>query len=106
MSVADLDPLIHAPKRLGAMALLSATTSASFGFMRDHLDVSVSDLSKQMKALGDAGYVSVKKTGHGRTGETNYRITKAGSKALKAHLEALHELVAQAASAVESVEAS
>lgn len=88
------------------MALLSSTTSVSFGFMREHLDVSVSDLSKQMKALTDAGYVSVKKTGHGRSGETNYRITKTGAKALKAHLVALNELVAQAASAVESIDAT
>ena len=56
MSIAALDPLIHPPKRLAAMAILAASDWADFTFLRARLDASDSDLSKQMKVLQDAGY--------------------------------------------------
>ena len=96
MTIADLDPVIHAPKRLGAMAVLSGADGAEFSFLKEHLQVSDSDLSKQMKALEAAGYVDIKKVGHGRNGSTTYKITRSGRKALKAHLAALQALVDQA----------
>ncbi len=96
MSIADLDPLIHAPKRLGAMALLAGADRAEFSFLRDHLDVSDSDLSKQMKALQEADYVEIKKTGHGRNSSTTFKITRAGRKALAAHLAALQSIIGDA----------
>ena len=43
MSIADLDPVIHAPKRLGVMALLAGADRADFGFVKDHLDISDDD---------------------------------------------------------------
>ncbi len=54
----SLDPVIHAPKRLAAMAMLDAAESADFTFLREHLGLSDSDLSKQMSALAQAGYVT------------------------------------------------
>ncbi len=97
MSIADLDPVIHAPKRLGAMAMLDSVHNADFAFLRDHLGVCDSDLSKQMAALEKAGYVSIKQVGHGRSGSTTFKITRSGSKALKKHIAALNELVGEAA---------
>lgn len=58
---AGLDPIIHAPKRLAAMALLAHAHDADFKFLRERLQVSDSDLSKQMSTLAEAGYVSVSK---------------------------------------------
>lgn len=89
-----LDPVITAPKRLAIVALLSRASTTDFGFLRDHLRISDSDLSKQMSALEAAGYVSVNKLGRGRGGATTYAITKAGSRAYKAHRAALRELLA------------
>ena len=91
--LAGLDPVIHAPKRLAAMALLASTTSTDFSFLRDHLDVSDSDLSKQMSALEAAGYVTVTKIGRGRGGSTAYRITRQGRAAYQRHREALRALL-------------
>lgn len=51
MSSAALDARIHPPKRLAAMAILAASDWADFPFLRERLDLSDSDLSKQMKAL-------------------------------------------------------
>jgi DNA-binding transcriptional ArsR family regulator len=93
MSLEDLDPLIHAPKRLGAMAMLSAAQWVEASFLREHLDMSYSDLSKQMSTLCDAGYAEVRKQGHGRSGNTWYSATRKGRAALDVHMAALRELV-------------
>jgi DNA-binding MarR family transcriptional regulator len=93
VSIADLDPVIHAPKRLVAMAILANSTATGFGFLRDHLGVSDSDLSKQMAALDRAGYVTSTKTGRGRGSSTTYRITRAGRAAFERHIAALDAIV-------------
>ena len=96
MSVGDLDPVIHAPKRLAIMSVLAHSSSTDFGFLREHLSVSDSDLSKQMAALESAGYVSVTKS-RGRGGVTTYRITKLGSSAFTRHVQALRAIVGELA---------
>ena len=90
---AALDPLLTAPKRLAAMGVLSRSGSADFGFLREHLGVSDSDLSKQMTALQGAGYVSVAKSGRGRGATTRFKITGAGRSAYKRHREVLRGLL-------------
>ncbi|MCL3862531.1 transcriptional regulator [Actinotalea sp. K2] len=89
----DLDAVIHAPKRLAAMAVLAASSGTDFVFLRDHLQLSDSDLSKQMSALRAAGYVSVSKSGHGRGSTTTYTITRTGRAAYRRHRQALEALL-------------
>ncbi len=96
MSISDLDPIIHAPKRLGAMAVLAGTEWVEFGFLRDHLKVKDADLSKQMAALADAGYVTSRKSKVGRGGKTWFMVTKDGRNAFDAHVAALQSVVDQA----------
>lgn len=93
MSHQGLDPLIHAPKRLAAMALLSSAMDADFAFVRDHLELSDSALSKQMAELTRAGYVETRKHGRGPGASTTYRITKAGRRAYVAHRKALQAIL-------------
>lgn len=90
---ARLDPVLTAPKRLAAMALLSRAGSADFGFLRQALDLSDSDLSKQMTALQAAGYVDVAKTGRGRGGATTFAISPAGRSAYERHRAVLTALL-------------
>ena len=85
--------LIHVPKRLAAMAILANAPSASFRFLRDQLEISESDLSKQMTTLETAGYVTMAKDGHGRGASTTYAMTKAGRHAYRAHCAALRKLI-------------
>lgn len=94
--IEGLDPVIHAPKRLAAMAVLANTNGATFTSLRERLQVSESDLSKQMTALERAGYVAVSKIGRGRGGVTQYRITREGSAAYRRHRAALVSLIASA----------
>ena len=96
MSIEDLDPIIHAPKRFGAMAVLAGTEWVEFAFLRDHLKVKDADLSKQMTALTDAGYVKSRKSKVGRGGKTWFTVTKKGRSAFTAHVAALQAVVEQA----------
>lgn len=91
----ELDPVIHAPKRLAAMAMLYASVTTDFSFLREHLGISESDLSKQMSALEKAGYVKVFKTGRGRGSRTTYRLTRQGAAAYRGHRRALTRLLGQ-----------
>lgn len=93
MSLQDLDPVIHAPKRLAAMGVLSSSDRVDFQFLKAHLGISDSDLSKQMSALVVAGYVATTKSGMGRGGGTHYRLTRSGRKAYLAHRDALRALL-------------
>ena len=91
--IGGLDPIIHVPKRLAAMAVLANASSVSFRFLRNHLQIGESDLSKQMSALESAGYVTSTKKGHGRGGSTTYRITKSGQKSYEEHCTELRALI-------------
>lgn len=93
MSLDALDPVLQPPKRLAIVALLNSAASAEFSFLREHLDLSDSDLSKQMSALATAGYVAVSKTRPGRGGTTTYRLTRDGRKAFTRHRAALAALL-------------
>ena len=88
-----LDPILNAPKRLAIMAVLSRSTSTDFTFLRAHLGVSDSDLSKQAAALEAAGYVTVAKTGRGRGAVTSYKATKTGRRAYQQHCATLRNLL-------------
>ena len=91
--IGGLDPVIHVPKRLAAMAILANAPSASFRFLRDQLEISDSDLSKQMSTLEEAGYVTSAKDGRGRGASTTYAVTKEGRRAYQAHCAALRKLI-------------
>lgn len=90
--LSDLDPVLTAPKRLAIMAVLASSVSSDFGFVRDHLAISDSDLSKQATALEQVGYLTVAKTGRGRGSVTTFKISRTGRAAYvrhKATLEAI-----------------
>ncbi|MDP9806135.1 DNA-binding MarR family transcriptional regulator [Trueperella bonasi] len=87
--VPDLDPVLHFPKRTMIMAVLSASTVADFSFLKEQLELTDSDLSKQMRTLAEAGYVNVRKIGHGRSGSTEYSATRKGRKAYAAYKKQL-----------------
>lgn len=93
MSLGSLNPVLVPPKRLAALGMLEVAKEIEFGFLRDHLEVSDSDLSKQLKALSDAGYVTSRRTGRGRTRRSWFAITDDGRAALAEHADALRALI-------------
>jgi DNA-binding transcriptional ArsR family regulator len=88
-----LDPALNAPKRLAIMAVLTTSSSADFAFLRRHLGVSDSDLSKQATALAAAGYLTISKNGRGRGAETSYKATREGRRAYTRHRAVLRSLL-------------
>lgn len=93
MSLDRIDPVLAPPKRLAALGMLVHAKQVEFAFIRDQLGLSDSDLSKQMSALVEAGYVVSRKTGKGRTRSTWFRATSRGRDALAVHVAALNALV-------------
>jgi DNA-binding transcriptional ArsR family regulator len=96
VSLADLDPVLQSPKRLAAMALVANSSTVEFRFLREHLGLSDSDLSKQMTALEGAGYLKATKTNRGRGGTTWYKATVKGVKVFRRHVDALNALARDA----------
>lgn len=89
----DLDPLIHAPKRLRLMAILSAFDHVTFRVLQERLGLDAPDLSKQIKALEQAGYVATIKSGRGPGSQTWVTMTRAGIKAYTRHAASLREVL-------------
>ena len=77
------------------VALLAAADRVDFSFVRDHVEVSDSVLSKQMSALEQAGYIKVKKGFVGKRPRTWLSLTGEGRRVFNRHLAALrpHEEV-------------
>ena len=92
--MAELDPLIHAPARLQAMTTLSAVSEAEFATLREALEVSDSVLSKHLAALGEAGYVRVRKGVHLGRRTTWASLTTTGRTAVGDHVAVLRALIA------------
>ena len=98
---AALDPVIHAPLRLQVCAMLAAAETVDFATVREMLDVSESVLSKHVKVLEEAGYVSVRKAASDGRQRTWLALSPAGRKAFAAHAAALRSLVGDADLAAE-----
>ena len=96
-----LDLVIHAPVRLQICAMLSAVQEAEFATVRDETGVSDSVLSKHVKQLEDAGYVSLRKAALGGRQRTWLSLTRKGAAAFAAHMAELERMVAAAKLAAE-----
>jgi DNA-binding MarR family transcriptional regulator len=95
-----LDVTLHAPARLQIAALLARVEEAEFATIRDLVEVSDSVLSKHLSAMGEAGYLRVRKAAQDGRQRTWAALTRAGRKAFAAHMAALQELVAHSQAAV------
>ncbi|GAA2025290.1 transcriptional regulator [Yaniella flava] len=84
--------LIHAPMRLRICASLSPLMWAEFAQLRDSLDVADSVLSKHLKQLSDAGYVSTHRFLKGGRNHTRVALTASGRQAYVQHVNALRQL--------------
>ncbi len=86
------DVVIHAPGRLQICAMLAGADEAEFATLREAIQVSDSVMSKHLKQLEDAGYVSLRKAAIGGRQRTWLSLTAAGRKAFNAHVAELTRL--------------
>lgn len=97
--VPRFDPVIHAPGRLQICAILSAADEAEFAMVREAIAVSDSVLSKHLKQLEEADYITLRKQAHAGRQRTWLSLTPAGRAAFAAHVAELQRLAAMTAPA-------
>ncbi len=95
-SMARFDALIHAPLRLRICASLAPVEWVDFAQLRETLGVADSVLSKHLKQLIEAGYVSVEKFAKFGRSHTKVSLTRDGRIAYVGHIAALREMVGDA----------
>jgi len=88
-----LDPVIHAPIRLQICAMLSNALRVEFRALRDELQVSDSVLSKHIKQLEQARYVSQAKDSFAGRNLTWVAMTDDGRQAFDGYVAQLNRVV-------------
>lgn len=90
------DEVIHSPVRLRICGLLRRMSELEFAVIRDTLGLADAQLSKNLKMLADAGYISVRKDRSAARSDarrlTWVALSPAGRQALEGHLAALSEI--------------
>jgi len=93
----ELDEAIHQPVRLSIMALLSQSEKVDFAFLRGHLALGESNLSRHLSALEGLGYVVITKVFEGKRGRTWLSLSGEGRAAFENHVRVLRQIVGPAA---------
>jgi DNA-binding MarR family transcriptional regulator len=92
------DEFLHSPIRLRICGLLGHADSIEFHVVRETLDITDAHLSKNIKALADAGYVTVTKKASDDRGDSRrltwLTITANGRRASAQHFRALRAIAA------------
>lgn len=90
------DETIHAPVRLRICGLLRRVDEIDFAVLRDTLVISDASLSKHLRVLVDAGYVSMTKSSSPTRSDarrlTWVKQTPTGRHAFDAHVEELRRI--------------
>jgi predicted ArsR family transcriptional regulator len=93
MIASKLDLLINAPNRLQICALLMSSAEMEFRILKEQLDVSDSVLSKHLKALEEAEYISHRKRKYMGRPRTWLSLTSLGKQSFQKHVTALKDIV-------------
>lgn len=89
-----LDKLIHEKGRLSIMTLLASRARAwPFQELKTELDMSDGNLITHLRTLVNAAYIKESLDDTGNRPRTTYRLTAAGRKAFKAHIDLLEAIV-------------
>lgn len=91
--LADLDRLVHEPGRLLVMACLSVVEQADYLYVLKQTGLTQGNLSSHLAKLESGGYITVKKTFHGKVPRTVLSMTETGREAFqKYRLQILNAL--------------
>ena len=90
------DEMIHAPVRLRISGMLRSAEKVDFAVLRDTIGISDATLSKHLKVLGDAGYITTSKARSAARSDarrlTWISQTAAGRAAFDAHVAELRRI--------------
>jgi DNA-binding MarR family transcriptional regulator len=79
--------------RLGIMSALVVNSSMDFISLRDTLEVTDGNLASHLRALEEAGYISMEKSFINRKPNTKYSVTEEGMENFRRHIKALEDLI-------------
>ncbi len=79
--------------RLGIMSVLAVNRSMDFISLREVLEVTDGNLASHLRALEEAGYISMQKSFIDRKPNTKYTITEEGMNNFTRHIRALEDLI-------------
>jgi len=91
--IQHLNKIFDSRIRLGIMSALAVNDEVNFNELKELIDVTDGNLASHLKTLEDNAYVKVEKGFIGRKTNTTYKITKAGEKAFRNHLDALEKMI-------------
>lgn len=97
MSEGAFDEVIHEKNRLRICGILAGADSVPFPALAEALGVSDSVLSKHLKVLQEAGYVSVVKARRAGRPRSLITLTPHGRRAFREHVRALNAIIAHIA---------
>lgn len=89
-----LDSVVHHPVRLGILTVTAAVERCPFAYLKQTLEVTDGNLSRNISVLEEHGLVVVDKGYEGRRPRTWVTATEKGRRALSDHLHALQALSA------------
>jgi len=92
----ELDPVIHERVRLGIISALAVNDKLSFNDLKKLLEITDGNLSVHARKLESAGYVRCTKSFVGRQPRTDFKLTLAGRRALKAYLQQMESVIQSA----------
>lgn len=95
----DFNEVIHSPVRLRICGLLRRVSELEFSVVRDTLDLSDANLSKNLKVLAEAGLISLRKERSDARNDarrlTWIGLTPTGKSALEGHIAALTRIAGE-----------
>jgi DNA-binding MarR family transcriptional regulator len=77
------------------MSALLVNEDVNFNDLKELIQVTDGNLASHLKTLEESGYIKVEKGFIGRKTNTTYRVTKAGEKAFRLHIDALEQMIRQ-----------
>ena len=91
--IQHLNKIFDSRIRLGIMSALAVNDFVNFNDLKELIDVTDGNLASNLKTLEEHAFVKVEKGFIGRKTNTIYKITKAGEKAFRNHLDALEKMI-------------
>lgn len=79
--------------RLGVMSILVVSEWVVYGELKERLSLTDGNLASHIAALDKLKYIEIKKEFVGKRPQTSYKVTEAGRKAFKDHLDGLEALI-------------
>ena len=96
----ELDRVLHERARLGILScLISCGTAVTFADLKGLCDLTDGNLSRHLKALEEAGIVSLEREKEGSRPQTWIAFTKSGRKRFLDYVDVLESIVQNSAAA-------